>query len=114
MSKVTQKEGNQFVLGLIIGILAGSTAYFLFTTDQGEELRKDFKKRWLDIQEDIPSVTELTIGDLKVRDLINIVLGLETKEKTKKPNLKRIQLIKESTRPSSTSRNKKPKKFKGL
>lgn len=114
MSKVTQKEGNQFALGLIIGILAGSSAYFLFTTDQGKELRKDFKKCWLDIQEDIPSVTELKIGDLTVRELVNIVLGLEVKEKTNKPNLKRIQLIKESTRPSASSRNRKPKKFKGL
>ncbi len=108
--KQSQSDHNQFALGLLLGFLAGSTSYFFLTTDKGKELRQNLKQEWRELQQQAPSVSEVKIGDLSLQELINLILGLEAK-----PNKnQRKKLIKEAKRPSSSSRQKKPTKFKGL
>lgn len=112
MSESNQSKGARFGTGLLVGFLAGSTAYFLFNTEKGEELRQELKQRWLSAREDVPELNELKVGDLPIKDIINILLfgkdsaGLSAE---RQPKLK----IKNARR-SKQHRAQKPKKFKGV
>ena len=110
MSKSATKDNNQFALGLIMGFLAGSTGYFLFTTEQGKELKENLKDKWQEIKNNLPVVDELTFGDLKFSELVNIILGSEIPSSV----TQRGPIIKEASRRTARSQNKTPIKFKGL
>lgn len=111
MTDPNETKNNQFGLGLLIGFLAGFTSYFLLNTDKGKELQRQFKDKWQSVESDWPSLAELKIGDLPVKDLIAILLGKDdTRAQVNKPKLK----IKEAYRSSSRDKNKKRSRFKGV
>jgi gas vesicle protein len=110
MTKADQEKKNQFGTGLIMGFLLGSTSYFLFNTDKGQELKENFKKKWQEVQTDMPSLSEFKIGDLAIKDLINVLLGLDSVDKI---GHKKTGLIKEANRRQKGSKNQNQKKFKG-
>ncbi len=111
MSKLESKNDNQFGLGLILGFLAGSTGYFLFTSEQGKEFKEKLKTIWEELQQQLPATQELKIGELKVSELVSIVLNGTDPQEAK---TKRGAIIKDANRPAVRSLNLKPKKFKGL
>jgi hypothetical protein len=111
MTDSNQTKNNQFGLGLLIGFLAGFTSYFLLNTDKGKELQQQFKDKWQAVENDWPSLSELKIGDLAVKDLIAVLLGRDSAiVQTEEPKLK----IKDARRSSSRNKNGKRTKFKGV
>lgn len=104
------KQPNQFGLGLLLGFFVGSTSYFLFKTKEGEELRDSFAEKWLETTQEFPSVAELTFGDLKLEELVNILLGKKTPTKKKGSVLQ----IKDAARTTTKSKVKNQKKFSGV
>lgn len=110
MTKTDQEKNNQFATGLIIGFLLGTTGYFLVNTDQGKELKENFKQKWQGVQAEMPQVAEFQVGDLKIKDLINVLLGIDSVDKIGR---KKTVVIKEASRPQLSDKSKKPKKFKG-
>ena len=110
-SPSSKNKNNQFGLGLIIGFLAGSTAYFLFNTQKGMQLRDKLKEHWQTAQDQIPQINKLMIGSLPVKDLVSIVLfgELSTDSQDKQPKLE----IRDTKRTKS-NKAQKPRKFKGV
>ncbi len=111
MTDSNETKNNQFGLGLLIGFLAGFTSYFLLNTDKGKELQQQFKDKWQSVESDWPSLAELKIGDLPVKDVIAILLGKDAvMVRADKPKLK----IKDARRSGSRDKNKKRSRFKGV
>lgn len=110
MTKIDQEKKDQFATGLIIGFLLGSTSYFLFNTDKGQELKKNFKEKWQGVQTNMPALAKFKIGDLAVKDLVNVLLGIDSASKI---GQKKNRLIQETSRRKTGSKNLNPKKFKG-
>lgn len=112
MSDSSEKKGSQFGLGLLVGFLTGSTAYFLLNTEKGEQLRLELKQKWQTAKEETPALNELKIGDLPVKEIINILLFGESctdSSTDSQPKLK----IKDAKR-GKAGKAHKPKKFKGV
>lgn len=111
MTNTNQEKKNQFAIGLVVGFLLGSTSYFLFNTDKGQQLKENFKEKWQDVETEIPSLAEFKIGDLALKDLINVLLGFDS---VKKIGHKKNSLIQEGGRRQKGVKNQDLKKFKGI
>lgn len=109
--KKTQ-QSNQFVTGLVIGLLAGSTSYFFLNTDQGQKLKKSFKEKLIDLKEEGLDLDQVKIGNLNLKQVAEILLNGQLKKTgSSKPKKKIIRKIrKRQTQPEQ----KNPKKFKGV
>ncbi|HQM15627.1 MAG TPA: hypothetical protein PLM16_00245 [Candidatus Woesebacteria bacterium] len=105
--KIPSQGDTRFGLGLIMGFLIGSTSYFLFSTDQGKQLRAQMQSAWRHAASELPQLDELTIGDIKVAELVDLLLGKKVSH-VKSTGL----VIKETARPADRA-VKLPKKFKG-
>lgn len=104
------KQPNQFGLGLLLGFFVGSTSYFLFKTKEGRELRDSFSEKWQEAAKEFPSVAELKFGDMKLEELVDILLGKRLPASKKGSGLQ----IKDTSRKNSRTKSKSPKKFKGV
>lgn len=106
------KKNNQLGTGLIIGFLAGSTAYFLFNTQKGRQLRDRLKEHWQTAQTQIPQLNKLMIGDLPLKDLVSIVLFGEISADRTKGKQPKLEI--RDTKRTKSSKSHKPQKFKGV
>lgn len=106
-----QKKKTEFATGLLMGFLLGSTSYFLLNTKEGRELQNSFKDKWQTVQKEMPAVSEFTIGDLKLKEIINVLLGIDV---IKKKRREKTIVIKDAKRRHSGIKPKQPQKFKGL
>jgi gas vesicle protein len=109
-SQIQEKNPNQFGLGLLLGFFVGSTSYFLFKTDEGQELKESFVEKWQQAANEYPSIAKFKFGDLELEELINILLGKKTANKEKGSILQ----IKDSPRASKRNKSKSQKKFTGV
>ncbi len=105
-----EKQPNQFGLGLLLGFFVGSTSYFLFKTKEGGELRDSFAEKWQETAQEFPSLAELKFGDMKLEELIDLLLGKKLPASTKGSGLQ----IKDASRKSSKAKANNPKKFTGV
>jgi len=104
-----ENHHSGFVTGLLVGIFAGSTGYFLAKTQEGRDFKEKFKEKWQEAQADLPAVKGLKLGDVKVEDILDIVFGdkswADLDEEEKQPLLQSVR--------RSKKRKKKPQKFMG-
>lgn len=107
LEQAHSQADNRFGLGLVMGFLIGSTSYFLFSTDQGKQLRTQMQGAWRHASTQLPQLGELMLGDIKVAELVNLLLG-----KKNSPSKSVGLVIKEATR-SVDRAVKLPQKFKG-
>ncbi len=112
MSDSSEKKGSQFGLGLLVGFLTGSTAYFLLNTEKGEQLRQELRQKWQTAKEEAPALDELKIGDLPLKEVINILLFGESHTDLSAGSQPKLE-IKDAKR-GKAGRAHKPKKFKGV
>jgi len=105
-----QKQSSQFGLGLLLGFFAGLSSYFLFKSQEGEQLREKFQERWQEAASEIPSITQIKIGDLEIADLVGVLLGTKVSRSMGGEGLK----IKDSSRRVSREKTTSPQKFKGV
>lgn len=104
------KQSNQFGLGMLLGFFVGFSSYFLFKSDEGEQLRENFSERWEDATHEIPSIKDIKVGDLELSELIGLLLGTNHQKKERGLGLK----IKSSTRTITKEKTQSPQKFKGV
>jgi len=108
--KDNQKQSSQFGLGLLMGFFAGLSSYFLFKSEEGEQLRSRFQEKWQEATGEIPSITELKIGDMQLSELIGILLGTKMVKTKQGAGLK----IKNTSRRVSREKLSSPQKFTGV
>lgn len=106
----SKKQSNQFGLGMLMGFFVGFSSYFLFKSDEGEQLREKFSERWEDATRELPSIKDIRVGDLELSELVNLLLGTKTSKREKGPGLK----IRSSTRTVTKEKVLSPQKFKGV
>ncbi len=106
----SKKQSNQFGLGMLMGFFVGFSSYFLFKSDEGEQLREKFSERWEDATQELPAIKDIRVGDLELSELINLLLGTKTPKKERGPGLK----IKSSTKTVTKEKVLSPQKFKGV
>jgi|GEM_PF-3367161 len=109
-SNDSKKQSNQFGLGMLMGFFVGFSSYFLFKSDEGEQLREKFSERWDDATQELPAIKDIRVGDLELSELINLLLGTKTPKKEKRQGLK----IRSSTKTVTKEKVSSPQRFKGV
>ncbi len=104
-------DSQKFLNGLLIGFLAGATSYLLVTTDEGQKLKQDFKKKWQQAKTDLPQLAELKLGDVSLEEILDIVLG-EGELRDLGRGEERELLVKKI--PKKKKIKTKPEKFRGV
>lgn len=107
-STSSKQPDNQFGLGLVMGFFIGSTSYFLFKTDKGKEMRELMTQKWKQVSTEMPNLQEIMIGDMKLSEIIESLLG------KKVPSSSKSSPLIQSTSRSASRKQEKPKKFKGV
>ncbi len=120
---MAKKKQGSFFTGLVIGLLAGSTSYFLFTTQQGQALRQQLEHEWDKIKKKLPQ-DKLELEDLDLAELADLILnkadqfkvdflGL-TESSTSAKSPKRPKLLQSKPIKLSKEKTDQPDKFKGV
>jgi hypothetical protein len=63
-------HGN-FSLGLVAGILAGATGFFLTKTDEGKEIKKKISKEWETIKQKLEEDGVITGNEPNISEIIS-------------------------------------------
>lgn len=104
-------DSNKFTTGLVIGLLAGSTSYFLLNTDKGQELRENLKQKLADLEDEGLEFDQVKIGDLSLRQVVEVLINGHLKRPS--GSKKRKKIIKTIKKKRATNKISQPKKFKG-
>jgi gas vesicle protein len=104
-------DSGSFLTGLGVGLIGGAVGYFLFATDKGEKLRKQFKVQWKDIQKMAkPMVEEAQQKDGSLKEL----LGEFFNEMLEQAKVEQHQAEEDAAKVKEKSKKGKKKLFKGV
>ena len=111
-SKDKKLDSSNFTTGLVIGLLAGSTSYFLLNTEKGQELRESLQQKLAELKEEGLEFDQVKIGDLSLKQVAEVLISGNLKKSGK--SKKRKKIIK-TVKKRRVTHNKisQPKKFKG-
>ncbi|MBD3249957.1 MAG: hypothetical protein GF381_00055 [Candidatus Pacebacteria bacterium] len=108
-SSPSKPDNSKFLTGVVMGFLAGSTSYFLLSTDQGRELTANLKQKIEDLREQGFELDKFKIGDLELSQLVSFLIEGEA-SRLDQPKKKIIRKVKKKSAPKKSE----PDKFKGV
>lgn len=109
------KDSGSFISGFGMGLITGAAAYFLFATEQGEQLRKKALKEWEQAQKTIAHEAGIEVPK-DLRQLMKETMGYfaESIKAIQELDAEPASTSKSTAKAKKTTRSKPTGKFKGL